>query len=242
MKDVIESFDRAAGSYERHAQPQAALATELANWISPAEKKGRALELGAGTGLFTRWMLPWAGTYTATDAAPKMVELGRARCPSAHWKVLDARALDSQEEVNWVFACSLLQWMPDPQAVLQNWRNFLTADGKLLLAVLLPGTLGELQSILPEAKPLNWHPAAEWRSMAEAAGFAIEREQTSEQQILHPNSLELLRAVHAMGVAPQHAVGPGRLRVALRIYNEKYATAGGVQSTWRAWLVRAQVR
>jgi hypothetical protein len=34
--------------------------------------------------------------------------------------------------------------------------------------------------------------------------------------------------------------GPGRLRVALRDYDQKFTVAGGVQATWQAWLARAK--
>jgi ubiquinone/menaquinone biosynthesis C-methylase UbiE len=240
MKNIIENFDQAAAHYESLAQPQAALAENLAQWILPAERKGRALELGAGTGLFTRRMLPWNGIYTATDAAPKMVAVGRAHCPTADWKVLDAREPPGVESMDWLFACSLLQWMPEPQKVLQRWRKILKPDGQLAVAVLLPGTLGELQSVLPQIKPLDWHSAAEWRMLVENAGFCLEREQSGEQQSLHPNSLELMRAVHGMGLAPRQMVGPGRLRTALREYNQRHAIPGGVRTTWRAWLARAK--
>jgi malonyl-CoA O-methyltransferase len=242
MKDIIENFDRAAEKYESHAQPQAAVAGALAEWILPRERKGHALELGAGTGLFTRRMLPWAGIYTASDAAPKMVALGRQHCPAATWQVLDARTPTGVEQMDWIFACCLLQWLPEPQEALRNWRKILKPDGQLAIAVLLPGTLGELQTILPEAKPLDWHSAAEWRGLVERAGFALEREQEWEHHSIHPHSLALLRAVHAMGLAPHQAVGPGRLRAALRAYNEVHAAPGGVHATWRAWLARAKAR
>ncbi len=242
MKKVIENFDRAAEQYESQAKPQAALAATLAEWVLPEEKIGRALELGAGTGLFTRRMLPWAGVYTATDAAPKMVALGRAHCPTAKWQVLDARIPSGLDPIDWLFACSLLQWLPEPQTVLQHWRKILQPGGRMVLAVLLPGTLGELHSLLPEVKPLDWHTATEWRSMVKHAGLAIEREQTWEKRSVHANSLELLRAVHAMGLAPHRSVGAGRLRAALQRYNQRHVTPGGVQATWRAWLVRARAR
>jgi trans-aconitate methyltransferase len=240
MKDIIENFDRAAEKYELHAGPQDLVDETMAQWILPEERKGNALEFGAGTGLFTRQMLPWAGTYLATDAAPKMVALGHQHCPEAKWQVWDARAPTSLGQMDWIFACCLLQWLPDPQKILKNWKKILKPHGRLAIAVLLPGTLGELQSILPEAKPLDWHSALEWRGMVECVGFALEREQTWEHHSVHSNSLELLRAVHAMGLAPRQAVGPGRLRAALRTYNEKHVAPGGVRATWRAWLARAQ--
>ena len=64
MSDVIQNFDRSVAGYEAHSAPQAELAAELARWIAPGERRGRAVEFGAGTGLIhpanatVEWNLP----------------------------------------------------------------------------------------------------------------------------------------------------------------------------------------
>jgi len=239
MSDVIQNFDRAVAGYDAHSAPQAKLAAELARWIAPGERRGRAVEFGAGTGLFTRRMQPWSGSYLATDAAPRMVELGRARCPSASWAILDARQPATLDSVDWIFSCNLLQWLDDPEAAIKGWRKILVPRGQLLAAVLVPGSLLELQSVLPDSSPLRWRTTDEWRVILRHSGFSIVHESVWEHREIYPHSLAFLHAIHAMGLAPRRASRVGQLRAALRAYDEKFAAPGGVFATWRAWLVRA---
>jgi len=238
--DTIASFDRAAESYTAFAAPQAALASTLAAWVAPTERKGRALEFGAGPGLLTERLLPWAGSYCATDASAAMLARGRACCPSVAWKLCDARDPANVGPADWLFACGLLQWLPDPATTLRLWHSQLAPGGHLAVGIWLPGTLGELASLLPEASPVRWRSAHEWAALLSSAGFTLERSETWEHLSLHPSALDFLRAVHAMGLAPRRAVGPGRLRSALRTYDLRFAIPGGVRATWRAWLARAR--
>ena len=238
--DTVASFDRAAECYAAFAAPQAALASTLATWITPAERRGCALEFGAGPGLLTERLLPWAGQYYATDAAPAMLARGQARCPSIIWKLCDARDPANPGPADWLFACGLLQWLPDPATILRRWRSHLLPGGCLAVGIWLPGTLGELASLLPEATPVHWRSASEWAAIFASAGFALERAETWEHLSHHPSALHFLRAVHAMGLAPRRVVGPGRLRSALRAYDLRFSTTGGVRATWRAWLARAR--
>jgi trans-aconitate methyltransferase len=239
MKDVIQNFDRSVAGYAAHSAPQAALAAELARWIAPAERQGRAIEFGAGTGLFTQQMQPWVGTYLATDAAPRMVEYGRAHFPLANWQVQDARQTSGLNPADWIFSCNLLQWLDEPDAALREWRKILPSGGQLTAAVLLPGALRELQSVLSHSTPLRWHATDEWRKIFRNAGFSITRESVWEHREVYPRALAFLRAVHAMGLAPRRSTGAGQLRAALRAYDQNFAAPGGVSSTWQAWLVRA---
>jgi len=240
MTSIIENFDSAAKSYDAHATAQAALATELAKWIMPIERKGVALEFGAGTGLLTRQLQPWKGSYSATDAAPQMVEIGRLLCPAVNWKVLDANTPQPQEPANWLLACNLLQWLENPHAVLQAWRKLLAPGGQFLVAIQIRGTLEELSTILPEASPLQWREPEDWKNLFEQAGLSLIHDQTWEHVSVHPSARELLRGIHAMGLAPRYSVSPGRLRTALQEYDRKFAVKGGVRATWRAWLGRGQ--
>jgi malonyl-CoA O-methyltransferase len=75
-------FDRAASTYEAHAQVQAAMARTLIDLLPrnpDGGSQGRILEMGCGTGLLTRRIrerIPEA-PLTATDAAPRMLETAR---------------------------------------------------------------------------------------------------------------------------------------------------------------------
>jgi trans-aconitate methyltransferase len=237
--DTIASFDRAAESYATFAAPQAALAAALAAWIAPVERRGRALEFGAGTGLLTERLQPWAGPYLATDASAAMLQRGQSRCPFVDWQLHDARNPAGLGPADWIFACGLLQWLGEPAITFRRWHAEIALGGRLAVGILLPGTFAELESLLPEASPVRWRSTPEWENLLRQAGFRLDRAETWEHLSLHPSALEFLRAVHAMGLAPRRTVGPGRLRIALRAYDRRFAGPAGVRATWRAWLARA---
>jgi trans-aconitate methyltransferase len=239
MNIVIQNFDRSVAGYAAHAITQNALAAKLADWIALEERSGYAIELGAGTGLFTQKLQPWAGPYLATDAAPHMVAAGVENCPLVAWKQQEAEQPQYLGPADWVFACNLLQWLGNPAAALKAWHDTLKPEGHLVIAVLLPGTFQELHQVLPEANPLIWRSAEDWAKIVEDAGFVLEREESWKHIHIYPNALDFLRAIHAMGLAPRTVVGPGRLRTALREYDRQFAAPSGVRSTWQAWLARA---
>jgi len=241
MTDIIANFNRSALAYETLARPQALLAAELAQLVPPTERHGRALEFGAGPGLFTEQVQPWNGDYLATDAAAAMVQRGRIRCAAATWRQQDARTAAKVEPVDWLFACNLLQWFEHPETVLRSWRTTLRPGGHLVVAVLLRGTLGELSGVLPEVPPLIEKTATQWQALVSKAGFAVEASRSWDYVSVYPSALAFLRSMHAMGFAPRRLVGPGRLRAALRAYDQQYAGPGGVRATWQAWLARARV-
>src|SRR5208283_1000383 len=58
---VAASFGRASRTYGTRSGVQAAMAGWLSEWL-PANRFGRVLEIGAGTGLFTRHLFPWDGS------------------------------------------------------------------------------------------------------------------------------------------------------------------------------------
>jgi len=241
MTDIIQNFDRSVEGYAAYAAPQAALAAEMADWIAHEERSGYAIEFGAGTGLFTRRVQPWAGPYLATDAAPRMVAAGVQRCPVVAWKQHEAQLPQSLGMADWIFACNLLQWLENPEEILSGWRKILKADGRLVIAVLMTGTLGELLQVLPETRTLHWRSDREWAQILKQAGFAIERAQTWKHVEVYPSAMDFLRVIHTMGLAPWRSTGPGRLRTALKEYDLNFAVRGGVRSTWQVWLARAVV-
>ena len=121
--EIEAGFDRAAGTYAGHARVQTAAAEWLAEWL-PAARNGRALEAGAGPGVFTRHLVPWSGRLLVTDASRAMCEKGRAVWPHIEWKPMLAQAPEAGPW-DWIFTSSMLQWADDPVAVFSAWRETL---------------------------------------------------------------------------------------------------------------------
>lgn len=227
---VPASFGRAARTYEVHATVQRAMAGWLGEWI-PEDRAGRALELGAGTGLFTRKLEPWNGEMTASDIAEDMCEAGRRVSPGFSWRVMRAETPDGGP-CDWLFACSMLQWLENPVAVFRAWRGMLKPGGRVLAGLFAEGSLPELRALTKGWTPLTWRTPEEWDEAVTGCGLVLRRSESGERVFHHGSSLELLRSLHGVGAAPYHQFTPGKLRRILRDYDTLHRYPEGVRSTW----------
>jgi malonyl-CoA O-methyltransferase len=236
--DVLAaSFGRAAPNYHEHARVQAALADWLADWL-PAKRDGRALEIGAGPGIFTRKLLPWAGALTATDISPAMCAAGRAALPQVDWRVMSAEAPEPGRW-DWIFCSSMLQWVTEPEKVFAAWRERLAPGGRLLAGLFVEGSLPEWRAVAGEDSPLAWRTAEEWCACLGRAGLQVMRSEVRSRTFEYPSARAFLRSVHGVGGAPQRRLPLGRLRRRLHDYEARFHAPGGVPATWRFCRIEA---
>jgi SAM-dependent methyltransferase len=226
---VAAGFDRAAQTYLANAKVQAALARWLAQWL-PEERAARALEMGAGPGVFTRFILPWSGELTATDASPAMCAAGKAELPEVCWRRMAAET-PIGGPWDWIFSSSMLQWAADPAAVFAAWHERLAAGGRILAGLFLSGSLGEWGALTGK-EPLQWRSAKQWRSLLKASGFNLLRDESERRVLTYPSAHALLRSLHSTGAAPVRHMPAGRLRRLLRDYEARHAASSGVKATW----------
>lgn len=232
MKPAVpHQFDRRAAQYERHAPVQREAAAWLAEWL-PETIEGPALELGAGTGLFTKHLLGRTTRLEASDIAPNMVRAGQAAWPGAEWMIADAGVPPEGRGYRWVFNCSLVQWLADPVAVFRAWHNATASGARLLSGWFVHGTMTEFFEACPEASPFLWRDADEWRDLLGEAGWSVQRSETKRFIRRHAGSTAMLREIHnAVAVMPGR-LGPGRLRRALREYDRNHRDAGSIPATF----------
>ncbi len=231
MNAVCDSFGRAASGYEAHAPVQTAMAEWLAEWL-PADRSVRALEIGAGTGLFTRRAMPWAGTYVASDASSGMVASGRARVPGVEWRESPAERV-GRAEWDWIISSSMLQWAEDPRTLLRGWSEGLAPGGRILAGFYVAETLPELRELFADGRePLRWRTPRVWREWFERAGLRLCRDETERRRFVYPSARALLRTLHATGAAPHRLVTPARLLRWLRARGE-----GPFRATWTFYRV-----
>lgn len=235
-------FGAAAGSYDDHAEVQREVAAWCAEWLPPpsSSRSWDVLELGAGTGLMTRHLVAQPHLrVTATDNCPQMIQVGKARVPDARWLKLDAWEPDL-EASDLLVASSLLQWAPDPVAVLRAWRKLARPDGRLLTTFFVLGSLKEFADAAPSLSALRWHSEAEWRDFLRAAGWQILRESTWTTVQRFSSGPRALRSVHRTGAVLASQTPAAELRRALRAYESRYRDEDGqVPLSWRALRIEA---
>jgi malonyl-CoA O-methyltransferase len=231
------AFDQRAAQYERHASVQREAAEWLAGWL-PDKIDHPALEVGAGTGLFTRHLLARTAKLVASDLAPRMVEAGRQAVPGAEWLVADA-ATPPDGVYRWIFSCSLAQWLPDPQSAFRAWHRVTAPGARLISGWFVQGTMREFFAACPEASPFAWRETAEWNELLAQAGWILQRQETKSFVRHHPDSAAMLREIHNAGAVVPRRMGPGELRRVLRRYDRDHGGHDGVRATFEFLRVEA---
>lgn len=231
-------FDRRAAQYERHAPVQREAAAWLAEWL-PDHIEHPALELGAGTGLFTRHLVGRTKKLVASDIAPRMVRAGIDRLPDAEWAVADATEPPGDRGYRWVFSCSLIQWLPDPVAAFRAWHRVTAPGARLVSGWFVRGTLKEFFRSCPGASPFLWRDAEEWNELLARAGWTVRRHECRAYVRHHNDSAAMLREIHNAGAVIPRRIGLAQLRRALRQYDRDHRGDGGVPSTFQFLRVEA---
>lgn len=222
----VPDFDRRAADYAHHAQVQQQAAAWLAEWL-PARLDEPALELGAGTGFFTRLAMAAARQLRATDVSQRMVEAGRQCVPQADWAVAEASNPPlAAEPYRTILNCSLVQWLPDPAQTFRRWHQISSPGALLLGGWFVRGTMAELLKLCPEFSPFHWRSSEEWTSLLAAAGWRVERSAEKTFTMVHPSSARMLRAIHDIGATTRGRLGAARLRATLRAYDRNHLEAG----------------
>jgi malonyl-CoA O-methyltransferase len=174
---VAQSFGARADTYDEHADLQRGVAGRLARLL-PKLAAPRVLELGCGTGLFSRHLLARYpdGTFLFTDLAPSMVGQCRrnlvvASEQRASYEIMDAARPMADCPFDLIATSMTLHWLADPAAALTTLRRQLTPGGVLIYATSAP-KLPEWREVLEEqALPRTRNPELPGSSMRSASSL-----------------------------------------------------------------------
>jgi malonyl-CoA O-methyltransferase len=169
---IRRNFSRAAAHYDEAAALQREIGMGLLESLVYAKAPPRrVLDLGCGTGFFTRLLkrrFPRA-LVVGLDLAEGMLTAARARQGwLRRFRLVqgDALALPFAEGAfDLVFSNLLLQWLEDPERALAEARRVLAPGGLLLFSTFGPETLAELAAALgpkEAARRINPFPPPEW--------------------------------------------------------------------------------
>lgn len=162
--DIARSFGVASSTYDRASRLQRFMGdTMLQRCPFGGDQRldARILDLGCGTGWFTRKFADPAKSegVSGLDLSPGMLEQARRQGPKGvSWIAGDAEHLPlSDNSHDQVFSNLMIQWCDDPSAVLRECRRILRPDGCLMMSTLLDGTLRELKAAWEAADPDHQH-------------------------------------------------------------------------------------
>ncbi len=157
-KEICRSFASASESYDANARAQQLIAQRLTEFTLKTgfRKNAKILEIGSGTGLFSRLYAPVLEPQSIdyVDIASKF-EGGLA--PEEHFYISDAEEWMEETHNKWdaILSASTIQWFSNPDKFFINCARTLHKDGILSFSTFLPGNLQELDKFRPA--PLHYH-------------------------------------------------------------------------------------
>jgi malonyl-CoA O-methyltransferase len=152
--DIVASFGARAGSYDHNAGLQAAIGARLAQFL-PVLDRPKVLELGCGTGLFSRHLIERYpdGYFVLTDASPAMLAECRRNVAGTgaqhiEFTVMDASRPGVLGRFDVIATSMTLHWLTEQRASLERVRRLLAPSGVLLYAALGPESFVEWGAVL----------------------------------------------------------------------------------------------
>ena len=150
---------------------------------------GRVLELGCGTGFYTRWLADRGLKVFAMDISSEMIERAKLRCPNGVSFFVGncehpAAALDSEvvrEGVDAIIAINTFSYYSNKLEALRNYRELLRENGRLVVLDMNGTSLTQHLAYLTNyrgarrfARNIGESTLTNLRSMLEKSGFAVE--------------------------------------------------------------------
>jgi 2-polyprenyl-3-methyl-5-hydroxy-6-metoxy-1,4-benzoquinol methylase len=102
-------------------------------WSGVHRRKGKALDVGCGRGLFAAFLAEHGLVVDATDISPQAVDLTAQRGINAY--VLDLEERTPLGIYDVVFCLEVLQQVRDPESVLRRLVSVLAEDGEIVISV-----------------------------------------------------------------------------------------------------------
>ncbi|MCO6437096.1 MAG: methyltransferase domain-containing protein [Phycisphaerae bacterium] len=221
LKDCVRAYyDEFAGVYDtKHGVSGAGQAYNFRTYYEPFLTRhvpagSRVLELGCGTGVYTRWLTDRGCTVTAMDISPAMIEQARKRSPDATYVVGDCeRPLehlpeeDRRDAFDIILGINTFSYYPNKESALKGYYNLLKPGGRIVF-IDMNGTcpLYRIMKWTGKNEMPQWYPhirQSNDRRLRELAGAAGLRIAGLTHFVFIPNALgslavTLLRPIDAL--------------------------------------------
>ena len=153
-----EFWSKVAPKYDRVVDLQLGEGTRalVRERVEREESLGRLVELGCGSGYFTRVLAGKADHVVATDVARGMLDVAREAVAAANiaFQVEDAQKTSFPDAAFDTAFMSLVLHFTEPAAALAEMQRILRPGGTLIVVNLDPGALGAFDRVRSAARIL----------------------------------------------------------------------------------------
>jgi len=249
---ICRRFSKAAATYDDHALVQRQCATRLAAFLPADFSAAEILEIGCGTGNYTKILAErfLEARLTALDFSSAMVAQARRKCEAlvaASFLCADGERFlaENSRSFDLITSNATMQWFDDPARAFYHAARSLAAEGLFLASFFGPGTLHELAAGLAAAYggpvPL---PAARF---PEKAGLAQMADacfgQVMIDEIEYRRSYlslqELLGHIRKTGTGGYHPALPLLTRSRMKKLEKWFMDNGGQEVSYQVFFVTA---
>jgi malonyl-CoA O-methyltransferase len=233
-KNIIASFSKYALSYDRYALLQKSMAERLASYL-PEKPPSHILELGCGTGVFTRHLLTMPiNRLTLNDISSVMIDILKSRLniPSNTKFIIGNAEKISLDKTDLICANAVFQWFLNPMEALTHLKSSLNKTGTILFSTFGPETLVEFRETANLRSPIKLISLKQWKIFIKNSGFTLNSIDVEKRKLFSPSTLNLMKTLQQIGAAPIRIFNAGELRKLIVEYDKRFATEQGVYSTW----------
>ncbi len=252
-KEISRRFSKAATTYDEFALVQKACGVELAASLIEECQASSILEIGCGTGNYTRLLVnrfPKA-TIHALDFAYGMVAQAKTKFAdddgAVHFSCEDGEKFlaESKHAYDLITSNATMQWFDDLNGAFANIAGSLSNSGKVQVSFFGPETLHELgQGMLDlfdepvSLAAAQFHGKEEITEMAARCFGEVNVVETCYQR-RYTSLRELLQYIRKTGTGGYHQNLPILTRSRLKQLAAWFANHGGFAVTYQVFFVSA---
>ena len=241
---IKHAFCSSSESYDSSCDIQRIVAEHLAELL-PEGMQDRILEIGTGTGIFTKLLNGKCGAAFCVDIADALLARAKKHFPGNHFICGDGECLPVGGEFSLITGSSALQWFQNPEKSIPVMLKHLKHGGKFAFSVFVEGTFVEM-SILNQmtgfGSVYTLPKEDEFAKIFEDCGMSVNKE--VREYVLHFDSVsEFLKKQKGTGATfsgRDSLTSKASYKKFLELYPELFGENGKVPVTYRILYISGQ--